>query len=161
ASNGLAIDITRPQSRKSGSTTRISLPDPRFAGGLAVFSGQQDPAAAAAASQLLGIFDNDLSRNLLTRMLGAEFGAHLGQLQAIDAPPGVGLTIMATADPSLQFDTAAIAAALADMPRKRETQPMILLGDEGLKLRLAKDVTDPETLSQVVDTLLALQARLR
>jgi hypothetical protein len=165
---GLVIDIIRSQSRKSGGTTRsvpgstrISLPDPRFAGGLAVYSAHHDPATAAAASQLLGIFDNDLSRSLLSRVIGAEYGTHLGQLQAFDAPPGLAVTILATADPAQQFDTAAIAEALATIPHHRKAEPMILLGETGLKLRLAQDITDTETLAGILDTFTALQSRLR
>ncbi|WP_323036604.1 hypothetical protein [Pararhodobacter sp.] len=169
--SGLQIVITQPLTRKSGSSTvtkggstQLSLPDPRLDGGLAIYSTRAASGVAAAASGLLGMFDNALSRRVLSHLIGDEIGAHLGALQAFEPQDGSMVTIMASVDPTRHFDTAAIAEAIHTLPKPRHRSgmaPMILIGNQGTKIRLGEPEMDPGRLATLIDTARTLQSQLR
>jgi hypothetical protein len=111
----------------------------------------------------MGIFDNDLSRSVLSHLLGDAVGQHLGQLTDIPVPEGLDLTIMATADPSLRFAPETLATFLGDSPWSTapDKKALVLIGEDGLKLRLSHAVTDPQDVLRAIDALRSLAATLR
>jgi hypothetical protein len=167
--HGLSVEIARPRQTRSGNTTRrtagsttIALADPRF-DGLAVYKTGAPEGIAEAAGALLGVFDNDLSRSVLSHFLGDAVGQHLGQLAEVPVPEGLDLTVMATADPSLRFVPATLAAFLGEAPWSTtpDKKALVLIGEDGLKLRLSHAVTAPQDVLRAIDALRGLAAMLR
>lgn len=168
--DGAGLVVTRKRSRKSGSTTTSSgghsqfhADDPRLPGGLAVYAPAMPAGVAAAAASVMGILDNALAKRVLGPLLGDEIAAHLGQLQEFPAPQGVALTILATHEPTAQFDAATIARAIDQAPRGHgaEARTMVLLGENGLQLRIGWALNEVVDIEQLLDTGLALRAALR
>ena len=131
--------------------------EPVLAGGLAVFApagtaGAGGLAQSEAAASMLGVFDNKIGKTVLGHFLGADMGEHIGQLQAFPAPEGSGLTVMASADPSLWFDIAAIGEALNrwQPASGKAERPQLAIGEAGLRLFLNREVTDPETVASFI-----------
>ncbi len=162
--------ITRVSASGSG---RSSAPDPGRAefraarpvlpGGLAIFASGAPGGGTAlgeAASSLLGLFDNKIGKAMLSRVLGPDMGEHVGALQSFPAPEGSNLTVMATADPSMWFDVAAIGKALAGwQPLPGHTMlPQVAIGEAGLRLFIPREVTDPAAVARLVELGLELRA---
>jgi len=172
-----SLEVRRRQSSRStgagGRTTGSSspgrsefrVPDPALPGGLAVFMpGSRDGAEGAAfgeaASSIMGLFDNSFGRAMLGRLLGPDMGEHVGALQSFPSPPGSGLQVLATADPSLWFDLAAIGRTLAGwQPSGRmEAPPQMIVGEAGLRIMVPRELSNAEAVAQMVDVGLALRA---
>lgn len=165
----LVVTITRAvrKSNNSGSSETLGssvadLPEPRLQGGIAVYAPKL-PGVAGAASKLMGMFDNSLSRRMLSKFLGDDIGPHIGTLTDFPAPEGVDLMIMANSDPALFFDVRPIARAIESAPRGRtqHSATMVMLTETGLKLRVGRDLNEPADIEALIDTALTLQAALR
>ncbi len=168
--SGLSLVVTRPMTRKSGSSTTtvaghtmLRLPDPRLDGGLALYTPELTEGLASAASKLMGIFDNSIARMILSKLVGDEIGAHLGELHEQPVPAGVGLTIMATVDPNPQFDASAIERAIRAAPagRNAEAKTMVMINSAGLQIRVARALTEASDLERLIEVGHTLQADLR
>lgn len=162
-----SLDVRRRHSSRRGGkgSPRITdagraefrAPSPALSGGLAIFAtggagGALGMAQGRIASSLAGMFDNVAGRAVLGQVLGPDMGDHVGQLQSFPAPEGSGLTVMATADPSLWFDVAAIGQELASWrPARGSGSPQLAIGEAGMRLYLPNEITDPETLASFVE----------
>jgi len=162
--SGASLVVTRKITRKSGSgsttkggSTVASLREPRLQGGLAVYTPPLDPKLAQAASSMLGVFDNSVARFFIGRMLGEEFGDHLGQLTEQPVPAGLPLSILATVDPGPFIDAAPIARALA---ASGDEKAMVMVGTQGTRLRLGRAMNEAADIERLFDTALTLQSEL-
>lgn len=167
---GLVLTVTRKRTTRNGSTTTsrggssvVTLPDPRFAGGLAVYTPPMGRGVADAASGLMGAFDTPFAKALIGKILGDDIGAHLGQLRSHPAPDGVVLTIMASVDPDPFFDTKAIQKALYASPfaDRDERKAMVIVSETGVQLRVPKDLNEPDQIESLLDTATALQSTMK
>lgn len=167
--HGLTVTVTRKMRKGSGDnssetagSTMAMLPDPRLPGGLAVYAPKAPAGLGAAATKMMGLFDNSIARTLLSRWLGDEIGQHLGTLQDFPPPAGTSLTIMANSDPNLFFDATKIARAIEHAPRGRDqhTSTMVMLSETGMKLRVGRDLTDAADIDALIAVALKLQADL-
>lgn len=163
-----SLDVRRRYSRRSGGkgSARITdagraefrAPSPALSGGLAIFAtggagGALGMAQGRIASSLAGVFDNMAGRALLGQLLGPDMGDHVGQLQSFPAPEGSGVTVMATADPSLWFDVEAIGRELGSWQpaRSSDGSPQLAIGEAGIRLFLPNEITDPAALTRFVE----------
>jgi hypothetical protein len=93
----------------------------------------------------------------LRDLLGEEGARLAGPLRAVPGPEGV--TTLADADPSLRADPGVLGQALqawapiAEGPRGR---PVLVLGPDGLRLRLRHQVRRPEQMERFLDLSLEL-----
>ena len=156
-------------SRSTGTRTstpgraEFRTPQPAMMGGLAMFTiGQSGDVLklAQSASSVLGMFDNRFGQAMLSRVLGADMGEHIGALQAFPPPPDSHLTVMATADPSLWFDLPAIGRALEGWPGRNgmADHPQLAIGSNGLRLFIPREVTVPTAVAHLVELGLELRA---
>ncbi|MCC5987163.1 MAG: hypothetical protein JJT95_05725 [Pararhodobacter sp.] len=179
--NGAAADWRLEVKRRSSSGSsgrkgaiRTSNPgraefraaEPTFRGGLAMFTtgalgGAIGIGQGNMASSLMGMFDNKIGKTVLSHFMGADMGEHVGQLQSFPAPEGSGLTVMATADPSMFFDMEAIGEALRCWkPAKGSPgNPQLVVGEAGIRLFLSKQITDAETVASFIDLGLELREK--
>lgn len=178
---GWKLEVTRRSSSSSGnrgrggSTTRSTdpgraefhAPEPRFSGGLAVFTtgatgGVMGLGGGSAADSVMGMFDNKFGKAMLGLMMGADIGEHAGQLKSFPAPEGSGLSIMATADPTLFFDIDAIDAALQGWrPSKGRfaSAPQLIIGEAGIRIMVSQQITDPEAVAGLIEMGQTLSAQ--
>ena len=91
------------------------------------------------------------------RMLGEEFGDHLGQLTEQPVPAGLPLSILATVDPGPFIDAAPIARALA---ASGDEKAMVMVGTQGTRLRLGRAMNEATDIERLFDTALTLQSEL-
>ena len=167
---GLTLTVARSYSKtangKSRTTpghTNVQMADPRLSGGIALYSPELPAGVADAASKVMGLFDNSLSKLVLGKLLGDDIGAYLGELHDHPAPDGVALTIMASTDPNLLFDARAIERALSAIPaaRNSERKNMVLITETGLQLRSGRDLRESAEIEQFLDIAQTLQRDLR
>lgn len=167
---GLTLTVTRAYSKSSNGksrttpgNTKIQMADPRLPGGIALYTPEMAAGVADAASKVMGIFDNSLSKMVLGKLLGDDIGAYLGELHDHPAPAGVALTIMATVNPNPMFDAAAIERALSAIPaaRNAERKSMILLTENGLQIRSGRDLREVAEIERFLDLAQTLQTELR
>lgn len=181
---GWKLEVTRRSSSSSGNrgrgggTTRSTrstdpgraefhAPEPRFSGGLAVFTtgatgGVMGLGGGSAADSVMGLFDNRIGKAVLGHMMGADIGEHAGQLKSFPAPEGSGLSIMATADPTLFFDIDTIGAALQGWrPSKGRfaSAPQLIIGEAGIRIMVSQQITDPEAVEGLIEMGQTLSAR--
>lgn len=159
------LQVTR---RRSGGKRRAShpgssefrAPTPSLPGGLVVVMPEMGKGLAGAASSMMGLFDNRIGRALVSKALGPEIGEHLGQLQDFAPPEGARVMVLASADPSLWFDIAAIAEAIHSWhPRKGadRSAPMVIIDGSGLKMRVNYEIGDAE----LIEAFVALGQRVQ
>jgi hypothetical protein len=163
--SGIRLVVTRKLTRKSGSSTTTkggatvaSLREPRLQGGLAVYTPPMDADLAKAASTMLGIFDNSVARFVIGKLLGEEFGEHVGQLVEQPVPAGVAVSILATVDPASFIDAAPIARALKEAD---DEKAMAMVSETGTRLRLGRALNEAADIEQFFDTALTLDRALR
>ena len=184
SSEGWTLEVTRRSSSNSGGRSRgkrgsrnttttdpgraeFRAPAPAFQGGLAVFSTGMTAKAmglggGGTADSLMGMFDNKVGKAVMGHFLGADVGEHMGQLKSFPAPAGSKMTVMATADPSMFFDLAAIDEALASWkPAKGlfKASPMMIVSESGVRLMVGQQITDPESVAGLIDLGLSLRER--
>ena len=165
--DGLTV-VLRPGARKGGGTLPpgglvLSLPEPRLAGGLAVFAGRQVPGMDRALATLAGALDTPVTARLGAGFAGAAMGGQIGQLQDFPARQFPGLMILGTVDPALFFDLAVVERMLTGLPpgRRGDPPPLLMIGEGGLVLRLTPAITAPETLTQILQSLRDGASRLQ
>lgn len=152
------LQVTR---RRSGGKRRSShpgssefrAPSPALPEGLVVVMPEMGKGIAGAAATMAGLFDNRIGRALISKSLGPEIGEHLGRLQDFPAPEGSRAMVLATADPSLWFDIAAIAEAIHSWhPRKGSDRsaPMVVIDAGGFRMRVNYEVGDPDLVEQFI-----------
>ncbi|WP_127108681.1 hypothetical protein [Pararhodobacter zhoushanensis] len=167
---GLTLTVTRAYSKSSNGksrttpgNTKIQLADPRLPGGIALYAPEMAAGVATAASKVMGIFDNSLSKMLLGKLLGDDIGAYLGEMHDHPAPEGIALTIMATVNPNPLFDARLIEHALSEIPtaRNAERKSMVLITESGLQIRAGRDFREVAEIERFLDIAQTLQAGLR
>lgn len=170
SSSGVSVGVSGKRGRsrsRSRNRTRSTnpgraefrAPEPTFRGGLAVFTTGATGAAMGAgqgglADSVMGIFDNKLGKTVLSHLMGADMGEYAGQLKSWPTPEGSGITVMATADPSLFFDMEAIGAALGNWkPAKGffNSSPQLIIGEAGVRLFLNQQITDADSIARFID----------
>ncbi|WP_370225005.1 hypothetical protein [Pararhodobacter marinus] len=144
---------------RSGGSAVVQFDDPRLPGGIVIYTREMQEGLAQAASTFAGLLDNKIGKRLVGRLLGDDIGAHLGEVDEQPVPPGLDLTILASVDPAPWFDAAAAERAL--VPFSEGEQPMVMITGNGLQLRLAREVTEPEALDRLIDTARRLKAEIR
>ena len=159
AGDGLTL-VIRPGARKGGGPLPpgglvLSLPEPRLAGGLAVFAGRRVPGMDRALATLAGALDTPVTARLGAGVAGAVMGGQIGQLQDFPSREFPGLMILGTVDPALFFDLAGIERMLTGLPqgRRGDPPPLLMIGEGGLVLRLTPAITAPETLTRIIQSL--------
>lgn len=142
------------QSRgKRKSSTSFTAPDPVFRGGLVAVTLAQHPGVGSTVSNLAGMFDNAIGAKLLGMMMGESVGRYGGQLQEFSAPEGSNLMVLASTDPALFLDLAALGTILQGwQPRYRgaKTPPLVTISDDGVTLRLSYLPDNPEDMRNLI-----------
>ncbi len=144
---------------RSGGSAVVQFDDPRMPGGIAIYAQEMREGMAQAASTFAGIFDNSIGKMLIGRILGDDIGEYLGEIDEQPVPPGLDLTILASVDPAPWFDAAAAERALSVFGKGE--QPLVMITENGLQLRLAREVTEPEALDTLIETARRLKAEIR
>lgn len=164
---GLSLTIRPGRARKKSSRVRhgstvLHLQEPTFGGGLVVYAEQMHPELAGAVATFSGLFDNDLSRRLMGKMLGDDIGANLGDLQAFAPPTDLKLSVLASVDPHARFDPAAIDRMIRNGPQSErgEACTLVIIGESGMELRVTFALSTSEEIERFLDQALALQAEL-
>lgn len=145
----------------------LTLQQPNFPGGLAIYAHQKNPDLSRAISVMSGAFNNLIGRMALGKMLGNVLGPdvldNLADLQPFDPADGTPLLVLASIDPKDWFDTQAIAETIQNGPRDRksgEMRSMITISASGTVLRASPVPLTGEGVAQFLDLGLRLQAAL-
>lgn len=145
----------------------LTLHQPSFPGGLALYADQKDPQLSRAISVLAGAVNNPVGRLALGKLLGGVLGPdvldNLGDLQPFDPADGTALLILASIDPRGWFDTQLIAQTIQDGPRDRKTnapRSIITISASGTVLRSSPVPLTREGLARFLDLGLRLQAAM-
>lgn len=146
-------------------TAELTMQQPSFPGGLAIYADQKDPELSRAISVMGGAFNNPIGRMALGKMLGKVMGSdvldNLGDLQPFDPVDGTPLLILASIDPKDWFDTQVIAQTIQDGPSDRKTrapQSIITISASGTVLRAGPVPLTGEGVAQFLDLGLRLQS---
>lgn len=102
-----------------------------------------------------------LTPRMLSNLVGDGMGADMNGMRLIEAPEG--LTVMATADPRLRVDLKDLAKVLQSYdPQVTGPQghPVMMLGPEGLRVRLRHSVKRADRMEAFVDLALTLTRTL-
>ncbi|WP_108661100.1 hypothetical protein [Acuticoccus kandeliae] len=146
-------------------TTELRDPATALPAG-AVLIGPPIPAEAAAFSaMLLTSLDSPLGQKLLAGILGDAAGLASG-LVHVAKPGGAerAFTVLASGGAEAGVDFDRIEAAIApsrDGKADPKRFPIVLLGEDGLRVRMRASAYDAETLATFIDTALALRAAIR
>lgn len=166
AASGLVLTVTRQRSTRrgrvtttTGGTTSADFPDPTVQAGLVFYSAEMVPGMARAASNFLSLLNNRVGQRMIGRFLGEEYAPYLGGLVEQPVPPGLGLTILATADPAPLFDAGAVHRAVQALPSKRGA--MVAITETGTRLRISRDLVTVEQIAAFLDAARSLQAGLK
>jgi len=124
--------------------TEFESDEPRWPDGLFVIGPAPQPVQP----------DNPEGQRAIARMLGEDVAKYCAVLR--HAPLDHGLALYTTADLPPRFDIPAIARRLSAWEGSRRTGPILLLGPEGLRLRLREDTTRADRMEAFIDLALDL-----
>jgi len=137
-------------------------PEPRWPDGLLVLGPPLPPEAAAMAGMMLGMMQGPLGEALLGKLVGPGLAAQATGLRPL--APVAGATAFASRDPAGRADPAQIAALLSEWQslKSGETgRPILILGPDGMRLRLRHLLKKPEEIEAFIDLGARLADALR
>jgi hypothetical protein len=124
--------------------TEFTIDEPRWTDGLFIIGPAPQPVQPDSAE----------GQRAIARSLGEDVAKYAAVLR--HAPLDHGLALYTTADLPPRFDIPAIARRLAAWDDSRRTGPIMLLGPEGLRLRLREDTTRADRMEAFIDLALDL-----
>ncbi len=163
---GWSCRVTRYINVARGGTVRSTVfedPAIRLSTGLVVIGPGLPDAERKAAAALLGPLGGGLERMLAVKMLGEELATLAPDLSVVDVASLPGATVFATGDTPAATIAAACAPLLNAWRRahpKIEAAPILVLGPDGLRLRLRTDASSAPMLGAFLDLALAVRDRL-
>jgi len=167
------LRIGAPYRRGSGKNsptvpgyTQFHQPEPAWTAGRAVVSqrmpGGMDRLVGAGGSGLVGFLQNSAVKAVLGPLIGPDFATDLADLRPVEAPPGIELTILATATPQ-DLDYHALHEAIhgwTPVHSRERTPPAVTLGPEGFAMRLSHTLAEADDIALFADHAAALAHRL-
>lgn len=151
--------------RRGGTVRAAAFEDPaiRLPAGLVVIGPGLPEAERRAAAALLGSLGGGLERMMAVKVLGEELAAQAPDLRLVEAPGLPNASTFATQE----APAAAIAAACAPLldswrkaHPKPEAFPILILGADGLRIRLRTDASTAPMLRAFLDLALAIRSRV-
>lgn len=144
-------------------TTEFEDPEVGLSAGLVVIGPGLPDGERKAAASLLGTLGGGLERMMAIRILGEELAASAPDLRLLEAACLPGATVFAT-DAAPAAAMAAACAPLLEAWRKAhpktEADPILILGTQGLRIRLRTDASTEPLLSAFLDLALAVRSRV-
>lgn len=135
----------------------------RSNGGLVILGPQVPRENAAFASAMLSSLDGPLGRRLLAMLIG-DLADEVGGLRLIDTPGDRQrvYAMFASGDPPPLEHDAIESTVRAWIQRFDGAQnfPIIVVGSRSLRVRLPRDIRDPQTLESFIDLALELRERI-
>jgi hypothetical protein len=128
--------------------TEFEIDEPRWPDGLFVIGPAPVPAPDAAALQ------TPEGQRALARTLGDDVAKYAAVLR--HAPLDGGLALYATADLPPRFDIPAIGRRMSEWKGTGSSRPILILGPEGMRLRLRHDTTRADRMEGFIDLALDL-----
>lgn len=146
-------------------TTDYTAQEPNWPDGVLLLGPSLPPAVAAQARDSVDLPNSAIGQRLLRQMVGDDmadsFTAQHGRLALFDALPG--LTVLASADPTRRVDLRDMAATLAEWRALRPLEkapPVVILGPDGLCIRLPHGPAPAERMEWLVDLAHDLSRRV-
>ncbi|MDP2740715.1 MAG: hypothetical protein Q8O82_18880 [Pseudorhodobacter sp.] len=143
-------------------STDYIRPDPRWLDGLLVLGPPLPPEAAAMAGMMLGMMQGPMGAALLGKLVGPGLAAQATGLRPL--APVAGATAFASRDPAGRADPAQIAALLSEWKSLKPGEagrPILILGPDGMRLRLRHLLKKPEEIEAFIDLGARLADSLR
>lgn len=143
-------------------STDYTRPEPRWPEGLLVIGPPLPPEAAAMAGMMLAMMQGPMGEKLLGKLLGPGLAAQASQLRPL--PEVAGATAFASRDPAGRADPAQIADLLATWQSLKSGEagrPILILGPEGMTLRLRHLLKQPAEIEAFADLGAQLADSLR
>ncbi|SMY07938.1 hypothetical protein [Flavimaricola marinus] len=148
---------TTPFGGATGQTTDFRGPEPIWPEALLVIGPSGRDALVDQAHQMLDGTSGGSAQKLLGQAASAAVLPMIDQLTAQPAPDGV--SILATQDPSRAFDLKDIAKLIREWSAQRAndmSQPIVILGPDGFRMRLGHGTSSAEQMEQFIDLALAI-----
>jgi len=133
-------------------STDYTRPDPRWPEGLLVIGPPLPPEAAAMAGTMLAMMQGPMGEAVLAKLIGPGLAHQASHLHLL--PEVAGATAFASHDPANRADPARIAAGLATWQslKSGETgRPILILGPDGMRLRLRHQLKTPAEIEAFID----------
>ncbi|WP_373356558.1 hypothetical protein [Pseudoroseicyclus sp. CXY001] len=143
-----------------GQATEFSARDPHWSDGLFIMAPPMAPELAALAGLITGPLEGEIAEKLLTRLVGPSLATEAKGLRLQEGPEGV--TILASTALGHRFETAPMARALLGwepVARGERGQPVLIIGRDGMRLRLRRSLGRASDMERFIDLSLEL-ARL-
>lgn len=149
---------TTPLGGGATQTTDFRGPEPVWAGGLLVI-GRSD--ALILADQARHMLDGSSGGSSTQRVLGQAAGSDVLPMidRLTDHPAPDGFVFLATEDPALIADLKDISKLIRDWPpqlNSEKGQPIVILGPDGLRMRLGHGTSKADQMEQFIDLALAI-----
>ena len=146
---------TRPRSTDGTPevrTTEFEAGETRWTDGLLVIGAAPAAETEVQARLLLGVAEGPQGQRMLSETLGERMAADAEALSPRPASPG--LIVLASAPPEGRLDLDEVAAILTEWEPVLADErglPVLILGRDGLRLRLRHDLQRPEVMERFVD----------
>jgi hypothetical protein len=138
----------RGDARPIQAGTEFAVDEPRWTDGLFVIGPAPDTASLQSAE----------GQRALSRALGDDVAKYAAVLR--HAPLDDGFALYATADLPPRFDIPATVRRLAAWEGTQASRPILILGPEGMRLRLRQDTTRADRMERFIDLALDLARTL-
>jgi hypothetical protein len=143
-----------PQGSPAQQTTEFDADEPRWNDGLMIV-GPSAPDPAPDGGSPLAALGTAEGLRWLARFMGEDVAKYGSVLTAYPAHPA--LTVLSTADPALRIDFGDLAKLLAawDQPvRGDRGHPILILGPDGMRLRLRHGMARADHMERFIDLAL-------
>jgi hypothetical protein len=132
--------------RDQGGTTEYHSEEPDWPDGLLILGPPLPPDAGSPPA-----LDSPEGRPLLARLVGADLAAHAPALRLWPGPAA--FAVIATADPAHRADLGDLAKIYAALPPMTDPAlfPVLVLGADGLRLRLRRDIRRADRMEGFID----------
>ncbi|MBW6506671.1 MAG: hypothetical protein K0B00_07985 [Rhodobacteraceae bacterium] len=142
-------------------STEYLRPDPRWREGLLVLGPPLPAETSAMAGPLLAMMQGPMGEALLAKLVGPGLAHQASHLRLL--PEVAGATAFASRDPADRADPAQIAAMLATWQSRKSGEagrPILILGADGMRLRLRHQLKTPAEIEAFIDLGAALAEAL-
>ncbi|MDP3959276.1 MAG: hypothetical protein Q8Q26_04240 [Pseudorhodobacter sp.] len=132
--------------------TDYSRPEPSWPEGLLVIGPPLPPEAAAMAGTMLAMMQGPMGEAVLAKLVGPGLALQASHLRLL--PEVAGATAFASHDPANRADPARIAAQLATWQNLKPGEigrPILILGPDGMRLRLRHQLKTPAAIEAFID----------
>lgn len=132
--------------------TEFAAEDPRWTEGLLIIGPALPPDAQEIVPGRTGSLDTPEIARLLARLLGEDLSRYGAVLRPFPAPPGI--SVFATSDPThrvMLADFAKLHASWVPLAKGEAGRPVILLGPDGLRVRLRHGIRRADRMEAFID----------